>query len=69
MRNAYNILVRNPEGKSPFGRPWCEWEDDIKIGLGKTGLRRGLYSFGSQHEQVVGSREHGNEPSGSIKDE
>jgi hypothetical protein len=27
MRNAYKILFGNPEGKRPFGRPRCIWED------------------------------------------
>jgi hypothetical protein len=30
-RNAYKILVGNPEGKSPLGRPNYRWEDDIKM--------------------------------------
>ena len=28
-RNAYRVLVGKPEGKRPFGRPRCTWEDDI----------------------------------------
>jgi hypothetical protein len=31
MRNAYEILVGNPEGKKPLGRPRHIWEDNIKI--------------------------------------
>jgi hypothetical protein len=31
-RNAYRILVRNPEGKRPLGRPRCRWMDNIKKG-------------------------------------
>jgi hypothetical protein len=27
VRNAYKILVRNPEGKKPFGRCRRRWED------------------------------------------
>jgi hypothetical protein len=30
VRNAYNILVENPEGKRALGRPGCRWEDAIK---------------------------------------
>jgi hypothetical protein len=26
MRNVYNILVGNPEGKRPLRRPRCRWE-------------------------------------------
>jgi hypothetical protein len=32
-RNAYNILVRNPEGKRPLGRSRHSWEDNIKTDL------------------------------------
>jgi hypothetical protein len=32
-RNAYRILVRKPEGKSPLGRPRRRWVDNIKIDL------------------------------------
>jgi hypothetical protein len=31
MRNAYTILVGNPEGMRPFGRPKRRWEDNIKM--------------------------------------
>jgi hypothetical protein len=27
--NAYRILVGNPEGKRPLGRPRRTWEDNI----------------------------------------
>jgi hypothetical protein len=30
-RGAYQILVVNPEGKRPVGRPRRRWEDNIKI--------------------------------------
>jgi hypothetical protein len=30
-RNAYRILVRKPEGKSPLGRPRRRWVDNIKM--------------------------------------
>jgi hypothetical protein len=36
-RNAYRILVGNPEGKSPLGRPRCRWVDSIKIDVRKIG--------------------------------
>jgi hypothetical protein len=32
-RNAYRILVGNPEGKIPLGRPRCRWVDNIKMDL------------------------------------
>jgi hypothetical protein len=30
-RNAYRVLVENPIGKRPLGRPRRRWEDNIKI--------------------------------------
>jgi hypothetical protein len=32
-RNAYGILVRNPEGTRPLGRPRRRWVDNIKMDL------------------------------------
>jgi hypothetical protein len=32
-RNEYTILVGNPEGKRPPGRPRCRWVDSIKMSL------------------------------------
>jgi hypothetical protein len=37
MRNACNVLVWKPEGKSPFERPRQKWEDNIRMDLRKTG--------------------------------
>jgi hypothetical protein len=31
-RNAYRIMVGNPEGKIPLGRPRRRWVDNIKNG-------------------------------------
>jgi hypothetical protein len=36
-RNAYRILVGNPEGKRPLRRPRCRWVDNIKIDLREIG--------------------------------
>jgi hypothetical protein len=30
MRNAYEILVRNTNGKRLLGRTRCRWEDNIE---------------------------------------
>jgi hypothetical protein len=38
MRNAYNILVGNPEGKRPLERPVGRWEDNIRMDLRELGL-------------------------------
>jgi hypothetical protein len=32
-RNAYSILVGNPEEKRPLGTPRCMWVDNIKLDL------------------------------------
>jgi hypothetical protein len=37
MRNVYRLLVGNPEGKRPLGRPKRRWVDNIKIYLGEIG--------------------------------
>jgi hypothetical protein len=36
-RNAYRILVGNPEGKRPLGRPRLRWVDNIKMDLREIG--------------------------------
>jgi hypothetical protein len=36
-RNAYWILVRNPEEKRPLGRPRRRWVDNIKMNLREIG--------------------------------
>jgi hypothetical protein len=37
-RNVYRLLVGNPEGKRPLGRPTRRWMDNIKMGLSEIGL-------------------------------
>jgi hypothetical protein len=36
-RNAFRLLVGNPEGKRPLGRPRCRWVDNIRMDLGEVG--------------------------------
>jgi hypothetical protein len=36
-RNAYRILVREPEGKIPLGRPRRRWVGSIKMDLREIG--------------------------------
>jgi transposase len=36
-KNAYRILVKNPEGKRPLGRPRRRWVYNIKMGLREIG--------------------------------
>jgi hypothetical protein len=33
MRNAYKILIGNPEGKRPLGKPRHRWRDSITMNL------------------------------------
>jgi hypothetical protein len=37
MINEYKVLIRNPKGKRPLGRPKCRWDDNI-MDLRNTGL-------------------------------
>jgi hypothetical protein len=37
-RNLYRILVGNPEGKRPLGRPRRRWVDNIKMDLREVGF-------------------------------
>jgi hypothetical protein len=37
MRNAYSILVGEPEGKIPLERTWRRWEDNIKMDIKEIG--------------------------------
>jgi hypothetical protein len=32
-RKVYRVLVGKPEGKRPFGRPSCRWEDGFRMDL------------------------------------
>jgi hypothetical protein len=36
-RNAYRVLMRNPDGKRPLGRPRRKWVDNIKMDLREIG--------------------------------
>jgi len=37
-RSAYRVLVGNPKGKRPLGRPRPRWEDYMKNGSSGSGL-------------------------------
>jgi hypothetical protein len=41
-RNAYRILMGNPEGKRPLGRPRRRWMNNIKMNLREIGWN-GMY--------------------------
>jgi hypothetical protein len=36
-RNTYRLLMRNPEGKRPLGRPRLRLVDNIRMDLGEVG--------------------------------
>jgi hypothetical protein len=59
-RTAYRILVGNPEGKRPLGRPRCRWEDNIMMDLREVGWD------GIDLAQDRDSCEHSNDPFSSI---
>jgi hypothetical protein len=37
-RKVYKVLVGNPEGKRPLGRPRRRWENGIRMDLREIGL-------------------------------
>jgi hypothetical protein len=37
-RKVYKVLVGNPEGKRPLGRPRRKWEDGIRMDIREIGL-------------------------------
>jgi hypothetical protein len=59
-RNAYRLLVRNPEGKRPLERPTRRWVDNIRMDLGEVG-------WGDVDGLVWLRIGTGGEPSGSMK--
>jgi hypothetical protein len=71
-RKVYKVLVGNPEGKRPLGRPRRRWKDGIRIDLTvrETGLWGcGLDSTVSGQGPVAGCCECGDEPPGSCATE
>jgi hypothetical protein len=60
-RNAYRILVGQPEGKRLLGRPRRRWVDNIKMGLREIGW------VGMDWIDLAQDRDQWREPSGSIK--
>jgi hypothetical protein len=68
-RGAYRSLVGKPERRRPLGRPRRRWEDNIKIDIREFGWGAWTGSIWLRigTEQVAGSCECGDEPSGFIK--
>jgi hypothetical protein len=65
-RDAYRILVGNPEVKRPLGRPRHRWVDNSKIDLREDGMVWIGFMWLRMGTSEV-SCEHNNEPSGSIR--
>jgi hypothetical protein len=38
VKNAYRILVGQPEGRRPLGRPRSRWKDNIQMDLREIGF-------------------------------
>jgi hypothetical protein len=66
-RNAYRILVGNPEGKKPLERPRRRWVDNIKMDLSEIGWGGMDWIYLAQDRDQWRSCGHGDEPSGCIK--
>jgi hypothetical protein len=63
-RGFYRILVGRLR---PLGRPRPRWEDNIKTDLREIGIEGANWILLAQDSPVVCFSGHGNEPSGSIK--
>jgi hypothetical protein len=59
-RKVCKVLMGNPEGKKPLGRPMSRWEDGIRIDLRETGL--GVWSGFSWLRTGAGGGRYGDEP-------
>jgi hypothetical protein len=66
-RKVYKVLVGQPEGKSPLGRPRHRWDQNGSYGDWLRGC--GLDSTGSGQGPVEGCCECGDESSGSCATE
>jgi hypothetical protein len=56
------ILVGKPEDNRPLGRPWHQWEDNIKVYFKEIGRNgKDCIHLAQDSGQVVGSYQHGNE--------
>jgi hypothetical protein len=68
-RGVYKVLVGRPEGKRPLGRPRRRWDDNIKMDTREIGIHGvNLIRLAQDRDQWRVFCEHGNEPSGSNKE-
>jgi len=65
-RGIYKVLVEQPEGKRPIGRPRHSWENNIKMDLQEVGCRAWTGLSWLRIGQVAGTGECSNEPLGSM---
>jgi hypothetical protein len=64
---VYRYLVREPEGKTPLGRPRCRWKDNIRMDLQEVGFGGiNWIKLAQVRGKVASTCEFGNEPSGSM---
>jgi hypothetical protein len=49
-RSVYRVLVGNPEGKRPMGRPRRRWEDNVRMDFQKVGCG-GMDWIGLVHDK------------------
>jgi hypothetical protein len=68
MRKIKQIIITESTVR-PLGRPGVNGSVILKLIGNRVGQVCGLDSSGSEQGLVEGSLKHGNEPSGSIKDE
>jgi hypothetical protein len=63
--NVYRIVVGNPKGNRPLGRPKRRWKNNTKINF-KEIEYEGVdwIHLAQDKDQVAGSCEYSNEPSG-----
>jgi hypothetical protein len=68
-KEAYRVLVGNPEGKRQLGRPRCRWEDNIKMDLQEVGWGMDWIDLAQDRDRwrALVKAVSSNEPSGSIK--
>ena len=66
-KGVFRVLVGKPEEKRPLGRPRHRLEDNMRWIFRKWDVRAWTGSMWLRIEQVVGTCEHSNKPSGSIK--
>ena len=62
-RHTHTVLMREPVGEMPHGRPRRRWEDNIKMDLQEAGWWGGVdrIDLAQDRDKVAGSGGHVNE--------